>query len=325
MNVSVIIRAYNRGYIIQEAIASALGQTYPAFEIVVVDDGSTDDTSEVVDQLRTDRIRYIKHDTNRGVSAAGNTGIKASTGDVVAHLDTDDLWQPEMLTRLVAFLDHHPEVGAVFCDVEVVRKDGSSSSLVSGARAFQRLLASHIPLNGDEWIFTEREMHMCLLEEVPIAPPAALIRRSVLDQVGGYDEKWLSGEDWELYLRIAKHYRFGYLNQMLTTVRVLEDSTLARFWETDKDSLRRLISREKHALRGDREARRAANRAIAQFENDLGWVYLHSDRRAKSISAYCRGFAETGDPILLLKAASAVMPLSLRSRLKSWRSNLPSR
>jgi glycosyltransferase involved in cell wall biosynthesis len=325
MKVSVIIRAYNRGYIIQEAIASALAQTYPDFEIVIVDDGSTDDTADVIQQIRTDAIRYIRHDTNKGVSASGNTGINASTGDVVAHLDTDDLWEPEMLTRLVAFLNHHPEVGVAFCDLEVVRKDKSSSSYVAGTRAFRQLLAARRPVNGDEWTFTEREMHMCLLQEDPIAPTATLIRRSVLDQVGGYDEKWVSGEDWELYLRIAKHYRFGYLNQMLTTVRVLEDSTLAKFWETDKESLRRLILRERQALRGDREARRAANRAIAQFENDLGWIHLHSDRRVKAIATYCRGFAETGDLILLIKAASAVMPLSFRGRVKSWRSNLSSR
>jgi len=151
---------------------------------------------------------------------------------------------------------------------------------------------------------------------VPIKPTAVLIRRSVLDDVGGYDENWLSGEDWELYLRIAKRYRFGYLNQMLTTMRVLDDSTLARFWDKDKESLRRLIIREKQALRGDREAKRAANRAIAQFENDLGWIYLHAGRRMKSITTYCRGFAETGRPALLVKAALAVIPPSLRSRLK---------
>jgi glycosyltransferase involved in cell wall biosynthesis len=324
MKVSVIIRAYNRGYIIQEAIASVLGQTYPDFEIVIVDDGSTDDTSEIVAQVRSDKVRYIRHRTNRGVSAAGNTGIKASTGDIVAHLDTDDLWRPEMLSRLVAFLNRHPEVGAAFCDVEVVRTGSRCPSLASATRAFRRLLASHISLNGDEWIFPKREMHMCLLEEVPIIPSAVLIRRSVLDHVGGYNEEWLSGEDWELYLRIAKHYRFGYLNHTLTTVRVLEDSTLAKLWAKDKESLRRLILREKQAFRADREARRAANRGLAQFENDLGWAYLHSGRRVRSIAAYSRGFAETGDLMLLMKAAFAVMPLSLRSRLKSRWSKLAS-
>src|SRR6266550_1311124 len=109
MRVSVIMRTYNRGYVIREAIASALRQTYPDFEIIVVDDGSTDGTAEVVRRIGDDKIRYIGHNTNRGVSAAGNTGIKAATGDVVANLDTDDLWQPEMLSSLVGLLSRHPE------------------------------------------------------------------------------------------------------------------------------------------------------------------------------------------------------------------------
>lgn len=316
MKVSVIMRTYNRGYVIREAIASVLRQTYPDFEIIVVDDGSTDDTSEIVRRIDDDRIRYIQHNTNRGVSAAGNTGIKAATGDVIANLDTDDLWRPEMLGSLVGLLNRHPEAGAAFCDVEVIREKTVVASLASKTRVFSKLLCSHSASSGDVCIFTKREMHLCLLEEVPIKTNAVLIRRSVLDHVGGYDEKWRSGEDWELYLRIAKHHHFGYLNRQLATVRVLGDSTLAKFFEADKASLRRLILSEKQTLRGDREAVQAANRAIAQFENDLGWIYLHSGRRVKSISTYCRGFGETGNLILLAKAGFALLPLSLRERLK---------
>src|SRR3954452_5289715 len=167
MKVSVIIRTYNRGYIIQDAIASVLGQAYTDFELIVVDDGSTDNTAEVVHGLRNGNIRYIKHERNRGVSAAGNTGIRASIGDAVAHLDSDDLWRPEMLSRLVGMLNRHPEIGAAFCDVEVVRQNTSGSSLAAGSRAFRSLLASHPPANEDEWIFSERDMYTCLLEEVP--------------------------------------------------------------------------------------------------------------------------------------------------------------
>ena len=218
MKVSVVIRTYNRGYVIAEAIASVLGQTYDDFEIIVVDDGSTDNTFEVVKQFRNDKIQYIRHDRNRGVSAAGNTGIRVATGDVIAHLDSDDLWKPEMLRTLVDFLNRNPEVGAVFCDVEVIRNAESISSIAAGMHAFPKLLALHS--NADDVVFSSREMYLCLLEEVPIKPTAVLIRRNVLDTVGGYDNSWLSGEDWELYLRISKCYRFGYTNRKLATMRV---------------------------------------------------------------------------------------------------------
>ncbi|MCK1607126.1 glycosyltransferase [Bradyrhizobium sp. 166] len=315
MKVSIVMRTYNRAHIIGEAIESALRQTHGDFELIVVDDGSSDGTAEVVERVRSERIRYIRHEQNRGVSAAGNTGIEAATGDVIAHLDSDDLWKPEMLGRLVDVLDRYPQVDAAFCDVEVVRGN-SVSSIVSGMRAFPSLLASHAQPNSDVFVFSSREMYVCLLEEVPIKPTATLIRRNVLDALGAYNESWPSGEDWELYLRISKHYGFGYVNRKLATMRVLGDSTLSKFQEEDKSSLLQMVVGEKKALRGDREALQAANRAISRHHKELGWIYLHSGRRMKSISTYARGFAETGHVPLIMRTALALMPLSLNAGLK---------
>jgi glycosyltransferase involved in cell wall biosynthesis len=315
MKVSIVMRTYNRGYIIGEAIESALRQTYGDFEIIVVDDGSSDGTAEAVKRFGSEKIRYIRHEHNRGVSAAGNTGIEAATGDVIAHLDSDDLWKPEMLGSLIDVLNCYPRIGAAFCDVEVARGK-SVSSIVSGMRAFPRLLALHAQSNSDVFVFSSREMYVCLLEEVPIKPTAILIRRNVVDALGGYNESWSSGEDWELYLRIAKHYEFGYLNRKLAIMRVLDDSTLSKFLEEDKSSLLQLVVSEKKALRGDREALQAANRAISRHHKDLGWIYLHSGRRIKSVSTYAQGFARTGHVPLIIRTALALMPLSLNAGLK---------
>lgn len=315
MKVSIIIRTYNRGYIIGEAIESALKQTYGNFEIIVVDDGSSDGTPEVVERFRSDKIRYIRHDRNRGVSAAGNTGIRAAKGDVIAHLDSDDLWKPEMLSSLVDVLRRHRQVGAAFCDVEVNRGE-SVSSITSSMRTFPKLLASHAKSDSDVFLLSSREMYLCLLEEVPIKPTAVLIRRTVLDEFRGYDEAWSSGEDWELYLRISKYHGFGYVDRRLAVMRVLDDSTLSKFQEEDKFSLLQLAVSEKKGLLRDREALEAANRAIARHCKDLGWIYLHSGRRMKSISTYARGFAETGHVPLIMRAGVALMPLSLTAGLK---------
>jgi hypothetical protein len=119
-----------------------------------------------------------------------------------------------------------------------------------------------------------------------------------------------------LYLRISKHYGFGYVNRKLAIMRVLNDSTLSQFQEQDKFSLLQLALSEKKALRGDREALQAANRAITRHHKDLGWIYLHSGRRIKSILTYARGFAETGHLPLIMRVALALMPLSLNGSLK---------
>jgi hypothetical protein len=175
----------------------------------------------------------------------------------------------------------------------------------------------HSNSNSADFVFSKREMYLCLLEEVPIKPTGVLIRRSVLAAIGGYNESWLSGEDWELYLRISKRYQFGYLNRKLATMRVFSDSTLSKFQEEDKSSLYQLATSEKQGLRGDREALRAVNRAISRHLKDLGSIYLHSGRRMKCLSTYARGFAETGDLLLLLRGALALMPPSLRVGLKT--------
>jgi glycosyltransferase involved in cell wall biosynthesis len=315
MKVSIIIRTYNRGYIIGEAIQSALRQTLDDFEIIVVDDGSSDDTADVVERFRSEKIRYIRHDGNLGVSAAGNTGIKAAQGEFIAHLDSDDMWSPDLLARLVAVLQQYDEVAAAFSDVEVHRGT-QISSIVGSMRAFPKLLASRGD-GSDVFLFSSREMYLCLLEEVPIKPTALLVRRRVLDEIGGYDEAWRSGEDWELYLRIAKRYGFGYVNRKLAVMRVLADSTLAKYQEQDKTSLLRLAVSEKKGLVQDGEALQVVNRAIYHHSKDLGWIYLHTDRRLKSIKTYLRGFFETGQVPLIVRAGVALMPLQLVSGLKS--------
>ena len=211
-----------------------------------------------------------------------------------------------MLDCLVDVLNRRPDVGAAFCNVEVVRPN-TISSIAESSRAFSKLLAKRSKPGSDEVIFSSREMYVCLLEDVPIKPTGVLIRREVLDAVGGYNESWSSGEDWELYLRISKRFGFGYVDRKLATMRVMKDSTLSKFQEADKLSLLQMASDEKKFIKGDREAIQAVNRAIARHHQDLGWMYRNSGRRAKSVSTYGRGFAETGHFPLLMRMLAALV------------------
>jgi glycosyltransferase involved in cell wall biosynthesis len=315
LTVSVIVRAYNRGYIIRDALDSVLRQTYRNFEIVVVDDGSTDRTAEEVGSIGSDRIRYVRHQQNRGVSAAANTGLRVARGDLIAFLDSDDIWKSGYLERMVSFLERHPKVGGVFCDLEAQRNDVLVPSTIACMDVFQRTLHTLPRSTTGEYLFSVRQMFLCLLQEVPIKPIAVLIRREVFNDVGTFDESWRSGEDWELFLRVARHYAWGYVDDQLAVQRVQTDSTFMRFKEQDKISLINLFLHEKAGLRNDLEALRAVNGSIARESCHLAGLYMQTGRRFRSAAVYLKAFKETGEVMMIPRLLAAWMPLHLRNAL----------
>ena len=138
--VSVIIPTFNRGYVIREAITSVLDQAHRDIEVIVVDDGSTDGTGELMATCfgGDPRVRYW-YQTNRGASAARNTGLDLATGDYLAFLDSDDSWKPWHLSLMLACLDRRPEAGMIWTDTEYVDRDGA----VLSASALTKLFAAY--------------------------------------------------------------------------------------------------------------------------------------------------------------------------------------
>jgi glycosyltransferase involved in cell wall biosynthesis len=329
MKVSVVITTYNRGYIVGDAVESVLKQSYANLEILVVDDGSSDNTQEVVERFKSDKIRYIRHDRNRGCSAAYNTGISAATGNLIGILDSDDIWKPDYLEKLVDLLVRHPEVDLVFSDISI--QDGptfipSTSALM---KSFSRLLQTSP--KASEYIFSSRQMYVCLLEEVPIKPSAVVVRRETFEKTGFFDEAPSSAAegtplvpftDWELFLRFSHFARFGYIDSPLAIQRRTPEAVHKKFVVQDKLFMLDLSLKEKANLKNDREALTAVNRGISSHCNNLGWDYLHSGQRMKSLEAYLRGFKETGELAMLMKAATALLPLGVRDRLSSSAKNL---
>ena len=315
MNVSVIIRTYNRAYILGEAIASAIQQTVPPLEVIVVDDGSTDATSEVVRAFQDDRIRLIKHEANRGVGAAGNTGVSAARGELIAFLDSDDLWEPDKLEKQLAFLERHPEVDILFSDVVIVDGEVRHPSMVPFMKAFPKLLARTEP--AADHIFSGKDVYLCLLEEVPIKTNSLLLKRRVFETAGWFDSQCRSGEDWELLLRVSPFATFGYIDQALAIQRWSPDATHRRYLEQDKLFLLGTALEHKGRLSGQTEALKAVNRAILDHCSNLGCFYMNSGQRSRAIAKYVQGFRETGAVIMLLRAASVLLPLAWRSPLRS--------
>lgn len=315
MKASIVIATYNRGYILPEALTSVFQQTYDDFEVIVVDDGSTDDTQDIVGRFSAHEIRYIRHQANRGVSAAYNTGITAATGEFVGILDSDDIWRPSYLERQVDFLLRHADVGAVFTDTEICGERLHVPSLTSLMNRFPKLLS--LGERRGEYSFSPREMYLCLLEEVPVKPSALLVRRDIFDRFGCFDEAWPSGTDWDILLRFSRSVRFGYIDLPLVVQRRTSDATHELFREEDQLFLLDVFLKEKSGLRNDPEALSAVNRAISTRCKNLGHYYVESGQLKKSLAAYGRGYDETRDPTLILRALYGCLPTPLRQFLKN--------
>lgn len=310
MMVSIIIRTFNRAHSIIQAINSVLAQSYSDFEILVVDDGSTDDTAQIVESLADPRIRLLRHESNRGVGAACNTGIAAAKGEFVAWLDSDDVWLPEKLDLQVRFLQQHPEVDAVFSDVCMHDEDKDVPSLIDHMRAFQKCLNGGPA--GAEIVVGQREIYLCLLQEVPIKPSVLMVRRELFEKVGLFDESARSGEDWEFLLRAARVASFGYINRPLAEINWSQDSTYRRFLVNDKTFLVGVFKKECERLRQDLEALNAVRRGLFTQFKSLGYCYVEAGKIRQAAKTYLQGFELTRRPEMLLQAGAAFIPVDFR-------------
>jgi glycosyltransferase involved in cell wall biosynthesis len=184
--VTVIIPTFNRASIVGRAIRSVLAQTHQDWELLVVDDASTDHTERVVRSFPDRRIKYLRHDRNRRVSAARNTGIRSAQGDYVSFLDDDDEWLPEKLAKeLEVFRDSDPDVGLVYTGKTVFDEHG-------------RVLQVRMPTYSG-WVYD------AMLDRHFIGSPSHVtVRKQVLERVAGFDETFVNCQDYDLWLRVAK-------------------------------------------------------------------------------------------------------------------------
>jgi len=182
--VSVIMPAYNQAEFIGEAIQSVLNQTYQHFELIIVDDMSTDNTSQVVKCFKDHRIQYILHDKNRMLPVARNTGIRASSGDIIALLDADDYYHPEKLEKHVAYLDSNPSIGVTY---------NPRFNLDYSRATISELVRPPVTVDLRD-----------LVIGFPFAPSDMVIRRDWIFQVGLFDESFIHfSEDLDINCQLA--------------------------------------------------------------------------------------------------------------------------
>jgi glycosyltransferase involved in cell wall biosynthesis len=292
---SLIIPTFNHARFVGAAIDSALAQTVSAFEIIVVDDGSTDETPTVLARYAA-RVRVLRQE-NRGLSAARNAGLAAAHGTFVSFLDADDVMAPTKLAAQLEVLERSHAIGWTYCDVLM-------ETVVTGAtaRASERFGYASRALDG--WLFPE------LIHGNFIPAIAPLVRRTALEVAGGFDERLTALEDWDMWLRLSLIAEARYTPAVLVTYRIRPDGMSedrarmdrSRFLVLDKinrtrpvalESLgnvgRRIIAdthnwlgKEAYASGDWREARRrfAASVVTVPWQREAPWLLGKSLLRA---------------------------------------------
>lgn len=216
--ISVIIPAYNAEKTIAETIESVLNQSFSDFELIVINDGSTDSTVDIVGNIKDNRIQVFSY-SNAGVSASRNRGMSHASGELIAFLDADDLWTPDKLQKQLKALQNKEKAGVAYSWTDYI--DESGNFLHSG---------DHITVNGDVY-------EQLLFNNFVANGSNPLIRRSALLDVGEFDPSLTHGEDWDLWLSLAARYHFVAVPHVHILYRVSKQSASANISEMEAQSL----------------------------------------------------------------------------------------
>lgn len=313
--VDIIIPAYNQGHYLKECVESALAQTWENIEVIIVDDGSTDNTAEVGQSFDDPRVTYIYQD-NKGLSGARNTGIENSTGEFVSFLDSDDLFLPTKISKLMGLFTDNPELGLCAGDSILIDDAGEPIGKTYG---------DGMPNRPEEWLNGNR-----------IHVGSVLVKKVWLDEVEPFDENLRACEDWDMWLRLAmvgcqmkwlpetvsKYRVHGHQmtretlrmkSAMLTVLdKTFNNQNLPESWKSFeaeakssalvKAAARAFLSGDGGAAQQDLEAAVDANPALAQNNGEvlldalLGWAFAPS----------------ADDPLQYMNSVFAYLPKNLR-------------
>ncbi|NJK40775.1 MAG: glycosyltransferase family 2 protein [Acaryochloridaceae cyanobacterium SU_2_1] len=294
--VSIIIPAYNAMDYLPETMSSVLEQSFDDFDIVVVNDGSTDNIEDWLIQFDTSQIQIITQ-RNQGLAAARNTGIKNSTGEYLAFLDADDLWSLTKLERQVELLDKNPEVGLVYTWVANINEESQRTG---------RVLRHEI--EGDVW----RSLIIHNFVECGSVP---MVRRCCFETCGLFDTELGSFlEDWDMWLRIASYYSFGVVKEPLVSYRQHATSA-SKNWAAMTRSFEILINKAFMSQSAELEAlKRQSYGHFYLF--CLAWKPLQSEQKDYRKALNFRQQALVQDP--KLRFSREDLRLSVAISLMQW-------
>jgi glycosyltransferase involved in cell wall biosynthesis len=270
--ISVIIPTYNHGRYVGKAINSVLNQTYKDFEIIVVDDGSTDNTRHLIDTYEN-QIEYI-YQENQGLASARNTGIQASQAKYVAFLDADDWFAKENLEIKVAYMEDHPDAAWVYSDWQYL--DDKGNYLEKGSTIFKY---AHKKLTGH--LFEELVYNRNF-----ISPCTVALKKKILEEVGYFDPSVICQEDLDLWLRISLRYPAHYIDKVLVYVTALPGS-LSRDFSKWVSGNAVIVEKLKHLIpRNLKNREKILDKIIADKHTFLGRDFFQRGRFNEAINEF---------------------------------------
>jgi glycosyltransferase involved in cell wall biosynthesis len=268
---SVVIPAYNAEAFICEALDSVLAQTFTDFEVVVVNDASTDGTAEILREYEgTGRVRVVTHEVNRGLSAARNSGIRNARGKYITFLDADDVWRPEKLAHQFSVLGQHPEL----------------MLLGSGELSFQDGTRFAFPPLPDKPDVRPVKWERLLCCSCGLSPSNAIARRECFDEVGGFDESLRAAEDRDMWLRIVDRFGGAVDNGVVSAWRLHGTNMSA-------DPVRMKVNRERVLQKAFRDGHCSLSvraRAYANLYFDTAVTYDECRMRGRALCYMARSF-----------------------------------
>jgi glycosyltransferase involved in cell wall biosynthesis len=314
MKVSVIIPTYNRANIVQQTVDSVLNQTFQDFEIIIIDDGSSDNTEQIFRNY-SDKVRYKKQ-KNSGVNAARNHALQLAKGEYIATLDDDDMWLDYKLELQVEILDKFTDIGFTYSNFFILQSDGSRrsdglsswhESPIEWTKIFEKgftynelaLQTTIPPIKGDSTLIHIGDIYHASLYQPHVLPSTALFRRSLLpDSIRFIEHDSICG-DWDFFARLSKYHKAAFLNLETTLNRSHEDAF--RLTRTDhKIQLDKRIQFIKRVWKSDmpfyREHKTNVDKMLNRALVELSYLHVMSG----NIDAATSAFAEITPPYLEL-------------------------
>jgi hypothetical protein len=268
----VVIPAYNAAQYLPESIQSVLLQSWQDFEIIIVDDGSTDNTQEVVEAFNSIKIRYVRQENSGGPSRPRNVGIHHARGKYISLFDSDDLMSKNKLAEAVSFLERYSDLGLVFANFEVCNERGDifPGTFLDEFQTFWNLPKKQV---GEKWFIIESALaYEYLLTQNSIGTSGTVIPKAVFLSVGGFDEGTDGAEDRDMWLRISRRYALGFLDVVGHQYRRRETGMQGRgAGELNPQKIR--VMRKQLETGLPPSLRRRVRRNIAHSIFDLGYHY----------------------------------------------------
>jgi glycosyltransferase involved in cell wall biosynthesis len=309
--VSIVMPVLNGERYLGEAVESILAQAYRDYELVAVDDGSTDRTRILLHQFQDRlKLRYVNHPVCKGISISVNDGIQNATGEYITFLDHDDLWCPDFLETQVGYLDKHPDVGMVHSDFQTIDSEGNIiEESVAHCRQRKRVSGQ---------VFRQ------LFMDSFIAGSSVVIRKECFDRLGGFDES-LHWADYHMWLRVAYYYKIDYVPKVLTKYRqhTTQSSRNYATERPDQESVP-MIAIEKllkqypqiRSELGEKTIRRRM--ATLYFDLSYSWLWTGASRNARACLAHAIRRWPTKSDFYIVYALSLLPPWAAKAMRRGW-------